>query len=345
MPTTPVAPMKDSSKWARFAVYALSLGCLLWVYHDFDWKGELPRLARIHWAWLVVAVAADILVYVTQAWRWNLLLRPIARLPFGRAVQAIYIGLFANEVLPLRSGELIRCYLQGVWNRISVAVVLSSALIERLIDGVWLILGFLLVSRITPLPRELEAGVTVLTTVVAVLAAIVVFAVLNRRFAIHVTTKHRWSEVLRTLVEGLHAMGRSRTFVYSVLASLVYLILQLLPIYAMLRGYGLELGWAASATVLVVLRLGTIVPGPPGNVGVFHFFCYIALHNMLGVDPQTAKSLSGLIFFTITVPLLVAGSIALALTGRNIREILHHAREHHGKRSHTDAASDPAQLR
>lgn len=342
MAATPGTASRESSQWARFAVYALSFACLVYVYRDFDWKGEIPRLARIHWAWLAVAVAADILVYVTQAWRWNLLLRPIARLPFGRAVQAIYIGLFANEVLPLRSGELIRCYLQGVWNRISVAVVLSSALIERLIDGAWLILGFLLVSRIAPLPRELEAGVTVLTTVVAVLAAVVVFAVLNRRFAIHVTTKHRWSEVLRALVEGLHAMGRSRTFVYSVLASLVYLILQLLPIYAMMRGYGLELGWAASATVLVVLRLGTIVPGPPGNVGVFHFFCYIALHNMLGVDPQTAKSLSGLIFFTITVPLLVAGSIALALTGRNIREILHHAREHHGKRPRADAASDAA---
>ncbi|MBE7541903.1 MAG: flippase-like domain-containing protein [Bryobacteraceae bacterium] len=342
MATTPGPAAKDSSQWARFAVYALSFGCLLWVYHDFDWKGELPRLARIHWAWLAVAVASDILVYVTQAWRWNLLLRPIARLPLGRAVQAIYIGLFANEVLPLRSGELIRCYLQGVWNRISVAVVLSSALIERLIDGVWLILGFLLVSRVTPLPREVEAGVTVLTAVVGGLAALVLFAVFNRRFAIHVTTKHKWSEILRTLVEGLHAMGRSRSFVASVGASLVYLALQLVPIYAMLRGYELELGWGAAATVLVVLRLGTIVPGPPGNVGVFHFFCYLALHRMLGVDAQTAKSLAGLIFFTITVPLLVAGSIALAFTGRNIREILRHAREHHGQHGHADEAIKPS---
>jgi uncharacterized protein (TIRG00374 family) len=342
MATIPGPAAKDSSQWARFAVYALSFGCLLWVYHDFDWKGELPRLARIHWAWLAVAVAADILVYVTQAWRWNLLLRPIAKLPLGRAVQAIYIGLFANEVLPLRSGELIRCYLQGVWNRISVAVVLSSALIERLIDGVWLILGFLLVSRVTPLPREVEAGVTVLTAVVGGLAALVLFAVFNRRFAIHVTTKHKWSEILRTLVEGLHAMGRSRSFVASVGASLVYLALQLVPIYAMLRGYELELGWGAAATVLVVLRLGTIVPGPPGNVGVFHFFCYLALHRMMGVDAQTAKSLAGLIFFTITVPLLVAGSIALAFTGRNIREILRHAREHHGKHGHAEEASKPS---
>lgn len=344
MASTPVPAEKDSSKWARFAVYALSFACLLWVYHDFDWKGELPRLARIHWAWLAVAVVADILVYVTQAWRWNLLLRPVARLPLWRSVQAIYIGLFANEVLPLRSGELIRCYLQGVWNRIPVAVALSSALIERLIDGVWLILGLLLVSRAVQMPARLQDGVVVLTAVVLFLAGLVLFAVFNKRFAIHITTKHRWSEILRTIVEGLHAMGRSRTFAWSMLASMLYLGLQFVPIYAMVRAYDLGLGAAEAAILLVIIRLGTIVPGPPGNVGVFQVFCKIGLV-ILGVNDQTATSLSGLLFFVITVPLLVAGSIALALTGRNIREILHHAREHHKQGAVSGTASDPAQLR
>lgn len=319
----------SSARLGTIAVYTLSFACLLWVYHDFDWKGELPRLARIHWAWLVLAIAADVLVYFSQAWRWNLLLSPVQRVPLGRSVQAIYIGLFANEILPLRSGELIRCYLQAVWNKISFTHVLSSALIERLVDGVWLILGFLAISFFIPLPGQLRAGAVILAVLVAVLGGLVVFAVLNRAFAIHVTTRHRWSNVVRTLVEGLHTMGRAGTFPVAVLASMAYLALQVIPIHAMLEGYGLDLPWASAAIILVVLRLGTIVPGPPGNVGVFHFFCFLALHRVLGVDPQIAKSLSGIMFFVITVPLLAAGSIALALTGRNIREIVRHAREHH----------------
>ena len=323
-------------------MYALSLACLLWVYHDFDWKGELPRLARIHWVWLILAIAADVLVYVSQAWRWNLLLEPVKRVPLGRSVQSIYIGLFANEILPLRSGELIRCYLQAVWNRIPFALVLSSALIERLVDGVWLILGFLAVSMVTPLPNELRAGAAILAAIVAVLGGLVLFAVFNRRFAHHVTTRHRWSGVLRTLVEGLHAMGRSRTFPLSVLASIVYLGLQIVPIHAMLEGYGLDLPWAAAAIVLVVLRLGTIVPGPPGNVGVFHFFCFLALNKVLGVEAQVAKSVSGLMFFVITVPLLAAGSIALAFTGLKIKEIYQYAREHHTLHLHHASKPHPA---
>jgi hypothetical protein len=245
-----------------------------------------------------------------------------------KSVQAIYIGLFANEVLPLRSGELIRCYLQTHWHGIPFPLVLSSALIERLIDGVWLILGFALLSPIMDLPDEVQAGVGVLVVLVAVLGGLTVFAVLSARFARHVTTGHRWADVLRTLVEGLHDMGKSRTFPMAILASMVYLLLQVVPIHAMLDGYGLKLPWVAAAVVLVVLRLGTIMPGPPGNVGFFHAFSFIALNKVLGVEAQTAKLVSGVMFFIITVPLLAGGAVALALTGGEIRELYRRAHQH-----------------
>ena len=62
----------------------------------------------------------------------------MARLKFWRIVQAIYIGLFANEVLPLRTGEVIRCYLLAHWNDLRLSLSFASAAVERLIDGFWL---------------------------------------------------------------------------------------------------------------------------------------------------------------------------------------------------------------
>jgi glycosyltransferase 2 family protein len=314
-------------------VYALSIGCLLWVYHDFEWRTELPRLARIHWAWIAVAVVSDVLVYVCQAWRWNILMEPVGRIPLGRSVRAVYIGLFANEILPFRSGELIRCYLQAIWSKLPFTLVLSSALIERLIDGVWLIAGFALIALFINVPAQLDAAAIALTILVGVIGALVLFAVLNRRFARHVTTGHRWSDVLRTLVEGLHAMGRSESFLRAVIASFTYLFLQILPIHAMLEGYGLDLPWTSAAIVLVILRLGTVVPALPGNVGVFHFFGFMALTRLLGVEAQAAKGVTAVMFFVITVPLLIGGSIALMVTGLNIQHVLHRAHEH--RRQHT----------
>jgi hypothetical protein len=53
------------------------------------------------------------------------------------------------------------------------------------------------------------------------------------------------------------------------------------------------------------------------------------LNKVLGVETQRAKSLTGLMFFVITVPLLAAGALSLAMTGSKIREIYSRAREHH----------------
>ena len=306
----------------------ISALCLLWVYHDFNWADELPRLMLVHWRWIALAVGCDFLVYILQAWRWNALMQPLGKLPMWRTVKAIYIGLFANEVLPLRSGEVIRCYLVAHWNRIPFPKVFSAGLIERLIDGVLLIAGFECIMRLNEMPRELEAGAGVLLGIVLVLGALVLFAVFSKRFARHVTAGHRWEEPLIAVIEGLHVMARSRSFIQAFFGSVAYLGFQIVPVYALLKGYNLGMDFSDALVVLVVTRLGTIVPGPPSNVGVFHFFAFLALNKVLGVDPQTAKSVAGLMFFVITVPLVAGGSLALALTGSDIREIYDTARNY-----------------
>src|SRR5260370_20716909 len=190
-------------------IWVVSIGCLFWIYRDFDWETELPRLQKIHWTWIMLGVGCDILVYFCQAWRWNLLLRPVANAKLGRSVRAIYIGLFANEILPLRSGEAIRCYLQSLWTDISFPVALSSAIIERLIDGVLLIVGFFLTTFIVELPDEIEFGAGVLAVLVAILLVLLIYAVQRKDEAHHALANHRWLSLLRHLIDGLHAMGQS----------------------------------------------------------------------------------------------------------------------------------------
>ena len=330
MATTPEPKPGNGKKrkTLQWLAYVISGLCLLWVYHDFDWHQELPRLRSVHWLWIVLAVCFDFLVYLAQSWRWNTLMRPLGKVPLWRTVQAIYIGLFANEVLPLKSGELVRCYLVAHWNRLPFSKVFGSALIERLVDGIILIIGFECILRVEQLPRDIKLGAAILLVLVVALGSLVLFAVLSRRFARHVTTGHRWSEALRMVVEGLHDMARSRSFLVACLASVVYLGLQIVPMYSLMSGYQLGQDWTAALVVLVITRLGTIVPGPPSNVGVFHFFAFMALSNVLGIEDQTAKSVAGLMFFVITTPLVAGGTIALAMTGSDLREVYDLARAH-----------------
>jgi uncharacterized protein (TIRG00374 family) len=298
---------------------------LIWVYHGFDWKTELPKFARVPWHWLALAVASDIAVYVTQGWRWNLLLRPMEELPVWRTVQAVYIGLFANEVLPLRTGELIRVYLQSRWSGLPFSIVFSSAIIERLFDGIVLILGFYVISYHVVMPGFIKSGSDLLGGLLLVLITALIVVIFSKRAAHHAVAKSRWAESLWHVVESLHVMGNSKTFYASFLVSVLYLFLQVVPIWALLRGYGIDLGFWAAAVVLVVLRLGTIIPQAPGNVGSFQFFVVLAL-GLFDVDRDSAVGFATLLFLVVTVPLWLAGFIALVATRMRLEDIHRDAR-------------------
>jgi len=316
--------------------YAVSIGCLIWVYRGFDWKAELPRLAATDWRWVTLAAVADVVVYVIQGWRWNLLLSPLKQVSLLRTIQAIYIGLFANEVLPLRSGEVIRCYLQGRWNHMPFSVLVSSAVIERLFDGVWLVLGFYAITHFVELPRLLVEASKVLALVLAGVGVLVAIVILYKGHAHEAVARRRWGKVLRHVVDGLHTMGNSPSFHLAALLSLLYLALQIVPVYALFRGYGLELGFGAATVVLVVLRLGSIPPQAPSNVGAFQFFTILGLQ-LFGIGRPDATGFATLLFVVVTVPLWLVGFIALIATRMRLEEI------HRDAHNHLEAAEASAE--
>jgi len=314
--------------WLAPAIgYAISVASLVWFLQGVDLKTVMQDFQSLRWGWVAIAVVSDIAVYVFQAWRWNILLGPVVRVPLWRSVQAIYVGLFTNEVFPLRPGEVIRSYLQARWSRIPFSVALSSAVIERVFDGIWLMALFAATTLFVPYPRvvvELGKGIGVVVVVVALLMGLVMFW---KHHAHAACPKTRWGAKLRVLIDDLHLMGNSRSFYVAFAASLIYLLIQVMPIYALMRGYDLDLTMWPALVVLVVLRIGTAIPQAPGNVGPSQVLMVLAL-GLFGIDKTTATGLSLMTWCVITLPLLTAGAIALAVTGLKLGEIRHHAKRH-----------------
>ncbi len=300
--------------------YTASAVCLAWVLHEYDFREIFRAIGMLEWKWVTLAVIADLAVYVVHGWRWKTLLSPVARLPFWRTVQAVYIGLFANEVLPLRTGEVIRCYLLAHWNKLRLSVSFASAAVERMIDGFWMVAAFIITAAFLDLPGYMVDFVQFLAALLVVAAVLFVYVIRHNQHAHAVVRETRWSNTLRHLVEGLHTMGRWRPFSRTVMVSLLYLVLQIVTVYGLMRAYGLDLSvWAASA-VLVVIRFGTVIPSAPGNVGLFQASVVLAL-GLFEVDPIDSKTFSFVFFFALTLPLLIGGAVAVALTGLNLKEI------------------------
>jgi uncharacterized protein (TIRG00374 family) len=322
MAQPPEAPPRRMPTWLpQLLGYAVSVACLLWVLKGYNFR-EIPADIRaLDWKWVAVGVAADLLVYVAHAWRWNTLLSPVVRLRPWRTLQAIYIGLFANEVLPLRTGELIRCYLLAHWNDFRLSLSLTSAAVERLIDGFWMLAAFIVTaSFVRGIPERVIIPVQLMGIVLVAGAAILIWIVFHKQHAHLIVAESRWASTLRHVVEGLHLMGNLRTMGLTILISLLYLLLSMFSYYALMKAYGLDLSIWVAGGVLTIVRLATVIPNAPGNLGFFQAACVLAL-GLFDVEKNDATTFSFVLFVAVTLPLLIGGAIAVALTGLNIGEL------------------------
>jgi uncharacterized protein (TIRG00374 family) len=317
--------------------YLASLGCLVWSLHDAKLAELKDGLATMDWWWLGFAVIADISVYCWQALRWRTVLRPVEHASFRQAVSAIYVGLFANEVLPFRAGEILRCYLLSRWTKLPFSVVISSALIERIFDGIWLCACLVLTIQLVPAHHHMRWLVRsgyILGTVVLSLAALLALAVFLRQKTRAMFSGEGWQRHVRVLIDDLNLIGHSRYLYLAFLQSLPYLLLQVVPIYAAFRAYnfyqtpGFHPSIGVAFTLMVILRLGSVVPQAPGNLGLFQLLTREALQRIYHVAPAEAGLFSLVLWGTVTIPLLIAGLVALMVTGSKLFELKRAAEDH-----------------
>ena len=321
----PPPQSKRASHVFTVVTLVLSVACLAWAVHGVSWTELWEEIRELDWRWVAVGAVADLLVYVIQGWRWSLLLLPVTRVSSWASVGAIYVGLFANEVLPLRAGELIRCFLMARWSKIPISVTMASALIERIFDGGFLIAGLFLSLRYVrhfALSRGQARAIEIVTTgsvflaiLIFLCAALLAVAMYWREQALDALLDARMFSWAHVFIEDLHRIGHSRFLYLSAAVSVPYLLVQIVPVYAVMQAYGFDgVSWAQAGALMVLLRLGSVVPQAPGNVGLFQVLSTLGL-TLFGVPGAMARRFTLILWAVVTVPLLVAGFVALVASG------------------------------
>jgi uncharacterized protein (TIRG00374 family) len=309
--------------------YAVSAACLAWVLRGYPLGELIPNIKALDFRWVTLAVAANLGVYVVQGWRWNTLLAPIARLRLWPTVQAVFIGLFADAVLPLRPGEVLRVYLVAHWNALRLSLVFASLAVERVIDGLLLLAVFMVTAGfVRGIPGHLLTAVEVLGAALIVLAVALLWIARRRPEESHVElAESKLAALWRHVMEGLHLMGNPRTLGYTTLLSVAFMALQSVVMWALMKAYGLDLNFLVASGVLTLLRIGTVVPNAPGDVGVAQVATVMAMR-LFDVQTNEAKTFSFIFILATRLPVALAGAVATAMTGLNLGEL--HARAKRG---------------
>ena len=164
--------------WLGIAVSVALLLFLAWqVYRIDNPSGLIDELASANYLYLIPAVAVYFVGVWFRAMRWQFLLSPLRDFPVRRLYPVVVIGYAANNLLPMRLGELVRSYYLARKENFSASSALGSVAVERVFDGLTLIaLVALTVPWLLLLGQfDWTAGVSQETATILAAAVLLVF--------------------------------------------------------------------------------------------------------------------------------------------------------------------------
>jgi uncharacterized protein (TIRG00374 family) len=314
--------------------YLIAGACLAWVLYNVHPKRLLQDVKQLKWQIVLLAIAVDNANYLSQGVRWSVLLNPIAPIRVIKAIQATYVALFTSNVLPMRFGEIVRAYLGSRWCSKKFSEIVPSMVVEHLFEGVWLALGIGMATIFLPLPSYVQRGAQLFGLGVIVLAGFFSWALLRE----HTPHTRSEEELRRKLMEkighfmkelsiGMKRIGLSARFFIALGVTLFSLICQVLALWLVAKAYGVNLAVWRAAVVLVIIRVGVVIPSAPANLGAYQFFAALGMELLGGVGRATAAGFAVVLFLVLMTPTWVAGFFALSQSGTTLFRLQHEARD------------------
>ena len=315
--------------------YLIACACLAWVLYNVHPKQLLQDVKQLKWQIALLAIAVDNANYLSQGVRWSVLLQPIARIRMLKVIQANYVAVFTSNVLPMRFGEIVRAYLVSKWCSKRFSEIVPSMVVEHLFEGVWLALGIGMATIFLPLPSYLERGAEVFGFGVILLAGFFFWALLRKHPPHHYRSEgalsrkvsEKISYFMKEISIGMKRIGFSTRFFAAMGVTLFSLVCQVLALWLVAIAYGIKLSVWKAAVVLLIVRVGIVIPNAPANLGAYQFFAALGMELLGGVGRTTATGFAVVLFFVLMTPTWITGFFALSQSGTTLFRLQHEARD------------------
>lgn len=307
-----------SRSWRIALGLAISALALVIALRHVAFRDFARDVASAHLAWLWPALGCFACAFALRALRWAVLLDFT---PYWTTLLSLGIGYMLNNVLPLRAGEVGRALVVSRKTGVRVAHALSSVVVERVLDLAAVVLLFVLLARLVPMPPTLARAATVAAIVlVASMSAggvllwrpSVAEKTLRSWLVAHLGVRgERWWQRLREAGEDLRAIGPRRLALVLALTAAIWAMTILIAAFAM--GAFMAPNAMAAAVVVVSSNLGGALPSAPGGFGVIQTFAKEALVVPFHVDE--ARALAYVFVWSLGQQLLLV-LVGLAALGR-----------------------------
>ena len=308
----------------------LLIGGVWYLSREVDFADVQNALLAADGHFMALALFIFTLNGSLKAWRWRVLLAPDEekRVPYAAVFWAIWLGQFINSVLPfLRLGEIGRAYAINQQIGYSKAQAVSTMLIEKSLELVFLGLTVLLLLPFAALPPRAEQ-LGIFLAIAAALLLLGMWIVTNQTEKV-VELLHRivipFPAAVQQLLKrhllfglnGLAALRSGRSLRAVGLLSVLITSLDIALPYTLFFAFALPLSFSVAVLINVAVALVTTPPTAPGEIGIFEAAVFFVLAQAGQAEVLgTAVIFSyALVFHLCTLlPKIVLGSLAAVRT-------------------------------
>lgn len=289
---------------------------LLLLLRQVDMQELWDALRDVSPTWVAIALVFFGVSVWVRAQRWAAILRPIAPLSQTEAASLMTIGLAANNVLPARTGEIVRAVLLKRQRNISGFAVLATILVERILDGLVLALFLAATIALAGGTAALQIFAALVGGAFIVLTAIIVLLAMRPVVGARLTAfglrflpgriRERAEGWAERFMSGLAPMRTGRSWVVVTGLTTISWGFEALSCWAVGQAFGLNLDLGIYFGVCGAANLSMAAPSTSGGIGPYEYFAREVVMRF-GVPAATGTAYALLLHMTMLVPVAIIG--------------------------------------
>jgi len=340
MPGKP--PLYKSKRLHVTVGLLISAICMYWairpILKDPEGKRKIVEaFQHADYRTFPLMLATLFLFYYLKAVRWRLLLLPVGKYrPLRDLFGPIMIGFAANNVMPVRLGEFLRCLIFSRKQQLPFTISLASVVLERVFDAItvaaYLAIGLLFIDGVDPRLEEIATLFAIggLLAVLAGLAYVIwtdrflrVFeSILGRLKFIPAGLAQKILGILTAGAQGLAALKDIRLLLGAIVISITKWGLNAFLIWVSLWSFGIVVSPLVAIVLMGIVAFAVAVPASPGFFGVIQA-CFTTLPVLTGRSLDPAAVFAASIYYHLGqyIPVTLTGLVYFVKSGFDLRQM------------------------
>lgn len=264
-------------KLKTLAGFLFSLILILYLFHDINWKSFVNHITKGQKIYVFSAAIVYLLSFFIRGKRWQMLVSHIKHTKLAETTGLLFAGYATNNIFPMRFGELCRAHLLGKRNGISRTSAFASVFVERVFDGLTLVIIIALTTAFHPFPEIAgiyALAVSLLFFTIFIFLVYGSFSKTPMNFVINL--KERFSgftKVFFSMVEkflrGANSLNSPFRVIKVTSLSVAVWLTEIIVYILICRAFNINIPFVAYFYMICAVNLGMLVAPTPAGLGVF----------------------------------------------------------------------------